>query len=145
MQSNGKSRQLRGERTHWRDENLSARHRLWGLAVPAVDLDFILLEYDKGTPTAIIEYKSSFAQEQWPSHPSYLALTALGDRAQLPVFVVRYSPTFNWWKIIPLNRYAKEKLPERVEVNELLYVSWLYNLRGLHPPTEILKLLDFAI
>jgi hypothetical protein len=145
MENRTKFPKIRGERTHWRDENLSQRHRLWGLAVPAVDIDFILLEYDKGVPTAVIEYKSSFAQEQWPSHPSYQALTALGDRADLPVFVVRYTPTFNWWKIIPLNKVAKARLPERVEVNEVLYVSWLYNLRGLHPPTEILKLLDFAI
>lgn len=136
---------VKGERTWWRDGNLSERHRKWGLGVPAVDLDFLLIEYDRGMPSAIIEYKSEFAQEQWPSHPSYLALCSLGDRAELPVFVVRYAQNFSWWKIIPLNNVAKRILPERVQVNELLYVSWLYNIRGLQPPKEIFKLIEFAI
>lgn len=135
----------RGERTGWRDGHLSERHRKWGVAVPAVDLDFLLIEYDRGQPTALIEYKSEFAGQQYPTHPSYMALSQLGDRAELPVFVVRYAQNFSWWRIIPLNRVAKQHLPERVEVNELLYVSWLYNLRGLQPPKDIFKLIEFSI
>jgi len=136
---------VKHERTGWRDLHLSARHRKWGLAVPAVDLDFILLEYDKGKASAIIEYKGEWAQESYPSHPSYLALANLGDRAQLPVFVVRYAQDFTWWKIIPLNVVAKKMLPERVEVNEQMYVKWLYDIRSLPMPSEIFKLLESAI
>lgn len=36
------------ERTGWRDENLSRRHREWGFHCPAVDLGFLLIEYDTG-------------------------------------------------------------------------------------------------
>lgn len=133
------------ERTYWRDGHLSQRHRKWGLAVPAIDLDFILLEYDRGKPTAIIEYKGEHAAPQFPSHPSYLALSHLGEAAGLPVFVVRYAQDFSWWKISPLNNVAKRMLPERVEVNEQMFVTWLYNLRGLEPPKEIFKNLDVAI
>lgn len=99
---------LRGERTNWRDVNLSERHRKWGLAVPAVDLDFLLIEYDKGHPSAIIEYKMELAPPQFPSHPSYRALATLGDRAGLPVFVVRYAQNFSWWEDHPAQRCSQK-------------------------------------
>ena len=85
------------------------------------------------------------AAEQWPSHPSYRALAQLGDRAELPVFVVRYSQVFTWWRIIPLNHVAKKMLPERVEVNEVMYVAWLHNVRGLEAPKDLFKLIEFSI
>lgn len=136
---------VKGERTGWRDGHLSDRHRKWGLGVPAVDLDFLLIEYDRGTPSAIIEYKLEFAQEQYPTHPSYLALSKLGDRAGLPVYVVRYAQNFAWWRVIPLNAVAKRALPERVEVNEKAFVTWLYQIRGLKVPEEIFQWLETAI
>lgn len=144
MQAENKPK-LRGERTGWRDVNLSERHRKWGLAVPAVDLDFLLLEYDKGMPSALIEYKMELAPAQFPSHPSYRALSALGDRAALPVFVVRYAQNFSWWKIIPLNDAARKILPERSEVNEFTYVAWLHNIRGLPTPKDLFRLMEFAL
>lgn len=144
MQSRVSYPGIKGERTSWRDGHLSERHRKWGFGVPAQDIDFLLLELDRSKPTALIEYKSEFAGEQYPSHPSYLTLINLGDRADLPVFVVRYAQNFSWWKVIPLNSVAKKMLPERVEVNERLYVTWLYNLRNLTPPEEIFKGLEVA-
>ena len=35
-----------------RDAWLSGRHRVWGKDVPAMDLDFILAEYDRCLPMA---------------------------------------------------------------------------------------------
>lgn len=138
--------QVKGERNNgWRDGHLSDRHRKWGLALPAVDLDFLLLEYDRGSPTALIEYKNQFAADQYPSHPSFIALTQLGNRAQLPVFVVRYAQDFSWWRIVPLNAFAKKICPERIEVDEKTFVFWLYELRGLKPPEEIFLGLETAI
>ena len=40
-----------------RDAWLSGRHRVWGSNVPAMDLDFILAEYDRCVPIALIDYK----------------------------------------------------------------------------------------
>ena len=51
----------RQERTGWRDEGISRRHRTWGVALTAVDLDFMLVEYTDGKATALIEYKSEHA------------------------------------------------------------------------------------
>lgn len=137
--------QVKPERTGWRDLGLSQRHRMWGLKLPAVDLDFILLEFDKSQPTALIEYKSELAAEQFPTHPSLVALTHLGNRANLPVFVVRYATNFEWFRIMPLNAVAKKIIPERITVPEREFVSWLYSIRGLSMPDEVLKLLDTTI
>lgn len=133
------------ERTGWRDGHLSERHRKWGVALPALDIDFLMVELDRCKPVGLIEYKSEFASEQYPTHPSYLSLIQLGDRANLPVFIVRYAQNFSWFKVVPLNSDAKRILPERVEVNERLFVTWLYNLRNLQPPKEIFQWLETAI
>jgi hypothetical protein len=45
------------ERTGWRDESVSRRHRKWGFDCPATDLDFMLLEYNHGAPVAVVDYK----------------------------------------------------------------------------------------
>lgn len=139
------SRQVKQERTGWRDGHLSERHRKWGLGVPAVDIDFLLIEYDKGRPSALIEYKSEFAPAQFPSHPSYLALSQVGERAALPVFAVRYAQDFSWWKVTSLNLVAKKMFPQRLDLDERAFVTWLYHIRGLRPPLEIFDWLEVSI
>lgn len=145
MQTNANLPRVKPERTGWRDGHLSDRHRKWGFGCPAQDIDFLLVEYSSNNPVALIEYKSEFAPEQYPTHPSYIALSRLGERAQLPFFVVRYAQDFSWWKIVPINSVAKMKVPERIEVNERLFVTWLWNLRGLEPPKEIFQFIEVAI
>lgn len=95
------------------------------MARTCVDLDFILLEYDKAAPRALIEYKSEHAIAQSPTHPSYLALAQVGGRASIPVFAVRYAQNFSWWRIVSLNEVAKRMFPRRQEMTERQYVSWL--------------------
>jgi hypothetical protein len=137
--------EVRKERTGWRDGHLSARHRRWGLACPAVDLDFLLLEYDRGRPSALIEYKLEFSPAQVPTHPSYLALINLGDKAGVPVFAVRYAQDFSWWNVVPLSFGAKRMMPSRKKMDERQFVTFLYNIRGLQPPEEIFNELETAI
>jgi hypothetical protein len=94
------------ERTGWRDQALSARHRTWGKEFSAFDLDFILVEYDYRIPCALVEYKNESAPKQDMKSANNAALIMLGDMACLPVFCVRYAKDFSWWKIIPLNSWA---------------------------------------
>ena len=122
--------QVRQERTGWRDQGLSLRHREWGWDCPAIDIDFLMVEYDLGNPVALVEYKNEHACEQRISHPSYRALIQLADRAQLPLFLVRYTDDFSQWTVIPLNDHAKEKCPSNWECSESDYVRFLYGLRG---------------
>jgi hypothetical protein len=136
---------VRDERTGWRDQALSQRHRFWGWDCPAVDLDFLFLEYDRGKATALVEYKNEHAGPQRASHPTYQALIDLGTRANIPVFAVRYSDDFSWWRVIPLNSVAKKHLSNRAEMTEKQYVEFLYKMRGYSVPKDVLDGLEIAI
>jgi len=129
--------EVKQERTGWRDLALSQRHRKWGWDCPAVDLDFLFLEYDRGKAVAIVEYKHERAKPQYASHPTYQAMIDLGTRADVPVIAVRYVDDFSSWRAIPLNKKAGEWLPERKTMTEREWVTFLYNLRGYAPPEEL--------
>lgn len=131
-------REVRQERTGWRDEALSQRHRRWGWDCPAVDLDFLMLEYDHGKASAIVEYKNEHAAPQYASHPTYQAMIDLGTRAGIPVIACRYADDFSLWKVTPLNDKAKEYIPTREEMKESDFVSLLYRLRGYDVPQSVL-------
>jgi len=131
--------EVRPERSGWRDLELSHRHRKWGWDCPAVDLDCLFLEYDKGQPTAIIEYKNEKAAPQFASHPTYQAMINLGTRASIPVFAARYKTDFSTFAVVPLNNIAKSRLPERKEMTEREWVTFLYELRGYTPPEQLFE------
>jgi hypothetical protein len=119
------------ERSGWRDLGLSDRHRLWGWNCPAVDLDFLFLEYDNGKASAVVEYKHELAP--WPvnaAHPTYQAMIDLGNRAGLPVFAVRYKSDYSRYRAVPMNSHAKRWLPETATLLESQWVSLLYKIRG---------------
>jgi len=129
-------RPVREERTGWRDLELSQRHRRWGWNCPAIDLDFVLLEYDRGKAVAIVEYKHEQAPLQFPAHPSYQALIDLGNRSGLPAFACRYADDFSWWRPIALNAIAKQLRASRTAISEQEWVAFLYKLRGYELPAE---------
>jgi hypothetical protein len=127
------------ERTGWRDMNLSERHRLWGWDCPAVDLDFLFLEYDKGKAVAIVEYKHERAKPQMPLHPTYQAMRDLADRAGVPFFACRYKNDFSEFLVVPLNGNAKSVLPARTAMTEAGWVSFLYQIRGRKIPESLIQ------
>ena len=129
--------EVKKERTGWRDLKLSHRHRLWGWDCPAIDLDFLFLEYDKGKPVAIVEYKHENAPPQDAKHPTYQAIINLGNDAGRPVFCTRYSDDFKTWKVIPLNPKAKEFLPNRTVMSEKEWITFLYKIRGYDVPASL--------
>ena len=131
--------EVRQERTGWRDLRLSERHRQWGWDCPAVDLDFLFLEYDRGKAVALVEYKHERAAPQYASHPTYQAMIDLGSRAGIPVFAARYTDDFSSWTIVPLNPIAQEKLPKRRVMTEQEWITFLYWLRGYVPPQELFE------
>jgi hypothetical protein len=101
----------RKERSGWRDQAISERHGAWGFNCPAVDLDFVMLEYNHGKPCALVEYKHKFARKVDPSHATYRALIALADGysgGPLPCFVAIYDPDYWSFTVVPLNDIAKQ-------------------------------------
>lgn len=138
-------REVREERTGWRDLALSQRHRRWGWDCPAVDLDFLFLEYDHGKATAIVEYKNQHAKPQYASHPTYQAMIDLGTRAGIPVIACRYADDFSWWRVVPLNSEALKFVPKVSMMTEKEWVTLLYKLRGYNVPQGVLDGLDIEI
>lgn len=136
---------VKPERTGWRDLALSDRHRQWGWDCPAVDLDFLFLEYDRGKAVAIVEYKHENARPAYPSHPTYQAMIDLGNRASIPVFGVRYAGDYSWFRVTPLNPRAREYLHERQELDEAGWVTFLYQLRGYQVPVSVIENLGVDI
>lgn len=137
--------EVRPERTSWRDRGISQRHRRWGWDCPAVDLDFLLLEYDRGRAAALVEYKHQNAAPQYATHPSYQAMVDLGNRAGIPVFGVRYAEDWSWWRATPLNDLARKHLPQQVTLTEEQWISLLYRIRGAEVQPELLAQKDVQL
>jgi len=128
---------VKGEQTFWRDMKLLLRHRAWGWDVPAEDIDF--LEYDERKAIALFEYKKTtdLATCKANINANIQALINLGDRASLPVFCTFYTTNLKWYRVFPLNQYAKETGPPDGIISEYKYVDFLYWLRGRSIPEGI--------
>lgn len=137
--------QVREERTGWRDLGLSHRHRLWGWDCPAVDIDFLMVEYDRGIARALVEYKNECAPEPDWEHPSMRAIGDVASRAGIPFLVVCYATDFAWFDVWPCNTEAKRWAPEgNVTLSEPEYVNMLYRIRGRLMPSSVREQLGEA-
>lgn len=126
--------EVREERTGWRCEQISRRHRQWGYNCPCVDLDFMVAEYNHGKPVALIEYKEKRAAPPSIGHPTYKALVALADgykHGAIPCAIVFYCSEKWWFEILPLNEAAKVWCGEKtgIKLSEKRFVTGLYMLR----------------
>jgi len=130
-------RQVRPERSGWRDIGVLLRHRAYGFDCPATDID-LLVEFDNASPVALIELKSWKANLRNTSKSTYHALARLGDRAGIPAFVVVYASDYSTFIVAPLNSIAKKIFSRPRKLTETEYVTFLYRLRGRKPPTEVL-------
>lgn len=133
---------VRQERTGWRDEWISNRHRAWGWDCPMVDIDFLAAEYDQAKPVAIIEYKAAGAAQHDFSKPSYKVLIGLANIAQIPFAVVRYHPAQCLFYIIPGNDQAKLAFTHNRIISEFEYVGELYRLRKRETPETVAQQLS---
>lgn len=82
------------------------RHGAWGFNCPAVDLDFLVAEYNHGKPVALVEYKERRARPPVLSHPTYQALRDLADNygpRPLPFFIATYCSEDWWFRVTPIN------------------------------------------
>ncbi len=117
------------ERTGWRDKEISGRHRQWGFNCPAVDLDFLMVEYNMGAPVGLVEYKRCTARPPNLKHPTYRALKKLADSAKVPFFIAFYYPDIWAFRIITVNECSKTWY-ENKTYTERQYVKILYDIRA---------------
>lgn len=123
---------VRQERTNWRCQEISARHRVWGFNCPAVDLDFLAVEYNLGKPVALVEYKHYSAAKPVYKHPTYAALAALANgysEGALPFLLTFYWPESWTFEVHPLNRAAAQWFEVAGILSERDYVRALYAIR----------------
>jgi hypothetical protein len=125
---------VKQERTNWRCQAISARHREWGYNCPAVDLDFVVAEYNYGKPVALVEYKDIRHNPANTSSQTYSALKALADGysgGPLPFLIAVYDPDGWWFKVHPVNESARDHYRHCAEqaITEQRFVRSLYLLR----------------
>ena len=137
------------ERTGFRDEALSRRHREYGYDCPAVDLDFPLIEYSKGKAVALIEHKYHLADRaDIRTSPSIEALRGLADGSNIPFLVVYYWRDPFSYEVHAGNNVAIKYREERgkkhpiKQMSELDYVYMLHDLRGRALPENIKVILS---
>ena len=146
------------EQHYKRDAWLSSRHRTWGYNVPAMDVDFLMVEYDKCVPKGIIDYKHEHAILDL-TNVGAKTLCNLGNMASIPAFIVQYghSNQDGWWGevpedskpyfvIWPLNEHANRfmlsnNLKSSEQINEISFVEFLYQLRGRKIPQFIIDII----
>ena len=119
------------ERTHFRDHALSLRHRQWGYDCPAVDLDFPLVEYNRGEASAIVEYKFAAAGKPDLTHPSLRALAGLANAAGIPFIVALYTREPWTFQVFRGNEHANRIYREDGRIlTEREFVESLYFMRN---------------
>lgn len=118
------------ERTGWRDEQISRRHREWGYNCPAVDLDFLVCEYNVGEPVALVEYKHERAVPPSLQHPTMRALRKLADLAGVPFMLVYYRRDPWRFLVFPANETALNFYGGVVALSEQRFVRSLYVMRA---------------
>ncbi len=129
----------REENLGFRCQEVSTRHRRWGV-VPACDLDFPLLHYHNRKVVALIELKYYKAFPALES-ASLKALTDLGDRAGVPVFLANYKVSTWIIEVYALNDLAKKTLGRsRKEMSEREWIIFLHALRGQEAPADVLEI-----
>lgn len=128
----------RYERTGWRDQAISARHREWGFNCPAVDLDWLMVEYNLGEPVALVEYKHYLASAPSLMHPTYRALAALAQKAAVPFLIAYYWPDLWAFRVAPVTPLAVDLFPVS-DLSEVEYVAKLYEARRLAIDAHVLR------
>ena len=135
----------RQERTGWRDDAISKRHRRWGFDCPAVDLDFVAVEYNHGKPVAIIEYKHHRARMPALDHPTIRALADLASGyrdSPLPFAIVKYWRTPWAFEVRPVNNAAARYFRDPERLTEYEYVQRLYLMRRATITQELEHILN---
>lgn len=132
-------RPVKQEYTGLRDLGLSSRHRQWGFDAPAVDIDFLMIEYDHDAPKALIEYKAYQGHKINIETSAIRALANLANASGLPFFVVAYHPKEFWVYIKPINKRAMAYLKDAGHLSEADFVRLLYRLRGKVCPLPVIR------
>ena len=135
-------RAVADERSDWRDSGLSRRHRDWGYDCPCLDIDGLVVEYDRAEPKALIEYKHAAHGPVSVTSTNRKALARLGDRAGVPFLLVMYRrEPWQFW-VTPANDVARRASTTTHGMSERQFVTLLYRLGAREVPAELARALS---
>jgi hypothetical protein len=128
-------RQVRPERTGWRDDALARLHQAYGCGHAGSDLVGLFLEYDNGLPVALIEYRPDDTPFLVESHPAIQAVRAVAERAAVPFFIVRHC--------VGLMRFTVTSIGDPATADRIMteaeFVTFLYALRRRTVPADVMS------
>jgi len=133
------------ERLNKRNLAYNNRHRLWGIELTAMDVDFMEYDSKTGKPLALIETKYGRITEVDLNEPAFDALCSLA-REEIPVFCLVYYPLDKDGKLVEadqpnadvahiqfygvgVNAMGRKYLPK---AKRMLEIEWVNLLRELH-------------
>ena len=103
---------------------------------PAVDLDFVLLEFNHGVPVAVVDYKHCAKANpleglnEWAIKAMSSLYNEHGEN--LPFFVARYWPGSWAFAVLPMNEPSRKWLRDDwTPMTEQQWVTGLHRLRKL--------------
>jgi hypothetical protein len=132
------------ERTGWRDQELSERHRLYGPSCCLMDLDCLWIEYDALQERAIIEYKAHHvSSESASTSASAIVVQSVAAKCSIPAWIAYYNLRCDRWqyRIVPLNQMAVALFGGKHYLTEAAYVAKLYEVRNRAVPESVLHAL----
>lgn len=142
-----KEKSVLPEKMGFRDMDISLRHRNWGYECPALDIDFLMCEYNFQQTVALIEYKHHNVKQINKDQVSYRVLKNLADQRfkPIPFFIVLYWRNVWAFNVLPMNETAKAFVAEDTMMTEYDYVSLLYKIRRQFIRDEVAEKLNRAL
>jgi hypothetical protein len=122
--------EVRKERTDWRDSGLIRFHERFFYTVPSDNTEFLMVEYDKSTPVAIVDYR--LKNRLIKGYSNSVRLLCDSEKINLPYFSCEYeigNNRINKIFITPFNIKANAIFNGENEFTEKDYVIKLYDIR----------------
>lgn len=132
----------------FRDAWISDRHRRWGKDAPMVDIDFLVIDYDRCQVRALVEYKCGVRDDGIATAPpdfaraNYQTLINMADRLSVPMFVVYYDRARITFTVYPANRWAQHLTTTPKIFSEVEWVERIYALSGRILPDNLRAVLS---
>lgn len=114
------------ERSGWRDRALLNWHCVNNVHCRAAGVQLLMLEYNRGLPVMVIEYRRYEDGVPNTDHPIYRAIAAIAGA--LPFFIAYYDRGWGFC-LTPLNRSARAMAAPEL-LTERDYVAWMHRVRG---------------
>ena len=123
-------REVRKERTDWRDSRLDKIHNLFGYDCPCDNVEFLMIEYDQGTPVALVDYRLKGRNNSGPSK-SVLELCKR-RKEEIPFLVTYYEISNRQMKnidVVCCNDSALKTIGNKKGISEKDYIKLMYSIR----------------